>query len=490
MDSPASRNWIRWALVLGIVLRLARPEVHSFWIDEGATLIVAQSRDMLAALHQDSHPPLSFLIWRGWGTVFGWSDLALRILPALVSCASLLLFVPLARAWLGRERAVWAVALYAASPLLVWLAHEVRMYAFVEFATLATLVVAQAAWSSPRVWRWLALAACVAVATGVHYYGSFAGLIVIAQALVRARRGALARRTLLATIAACALGVLVWTPWFLTVLHAQYANDWPRIAHFDWRDIAEAPARLLAVDLIVLVEHGIAWIGWILGALCALGLVLWCVHVLVTRRSDRDGGATLDSGLETTCAPGEVLCAALVPIAASLALTVIVDGGSQPRYWIPAAPGMIACIAAGLVSVRPSWLGRAACAALLGCALILCALQLSENRREDYRDACREIVDRWRSGDHLLVVCCVPKPYVLATVDHYLRDRPDILASVVDTDRYLSGAERLPSGSRLHVLWREATICWQPFDELRRTHTFVEEAEPRFRIHRLLAAVP
>jgi hypothetical protein len=57
-------------VVAGFVLRLARPEVHSFWIDEGLTLRIAQARDMIAALRDDSHPPLSFMVWRAWGAVF------------------------------------------------------------------------------------------------------------------------------------------------------------------------------------------------------------------------------------------------------------------------------------------------------------------------------------------------------------------------------------------------------------------------------------
>jgi hypothetical protein len=186
----------------------------------------------------------------------------------------------------------------------------------------------------------------------------------------------------------------------------------------------------------------------------------------------------------------EALCAAVVPVVASLILAASVRGGFQPRYLLTAVPGTIACIACGLSSLRPPWLARASGGILLACALALSVLQLAENRREDYRSACREIEERWQPGDRLLVICCVPKPYVLATVDHYLRERPDILESALDADAYLAGREPLPAGTRIHVIWREATICWQPFDDLRRTHRFVEESPPRFRIHRILAVAP
>ena len=473
----------------GCVLRLARPEVHSFWIDEGSTVLLARSADLVAAMRADSHPPLSFLAFRAWGTVFGWSDLALRLLPALASCVSLALFVPLAHAWLGRRRAPWAVALYAFSPLLVWLAHEVRMYALVELATLLVLHAARGAWRRPSIARHVLLAACTALATGLHYYGAFAGLIVIAQALVRRRDAALRWSDAGATAAACALGVAAWAPWLVTILPDQLANDWPRIAHFGWRDVAETPARLVAVDFVALHEHGVAWIGWAVAGLCTLGVCAW-IAVALFGRAATSRAAGAGEAREDPLAPREALCAALVPIAAALVLAACAQGGFQPRYLVTAVPGMIACAAGGLASLRPRLLARAAGGLLLCGALSMCVLQLAQNRREDYRSACREIAARWQPGDRLLVVCCVPRPYVMATVEHYLRDRPAVLGSALDLERYLAGGEPVPSGTRIHVIWREATICWQPFDDLRRTHRFLEQAPPRFRIHRKLAEAP
>ncbi len=469
-----SRDAVRIALIVGVLLRLVRPEVHSFWFDEGATLLAAQAPDLLAFLRHDSHPPLAFLLVRAWSAVFGQGDFALRLLPALAACLALLLFAPLARRWLGERRAPWAVALYAVSPLLVWYAHEVRMYAFVELATLVVLHAALWLWRAPGQSRWIAVTAAVAVVTGLHYYGALAGLAVCAQAALRYAKRRLALLDVLVTAAACALGVGVWTPWLVTILPAQYANEWPRIALFGWREVAEMPVRLVAVDLIVLVEHGVPWIGWVLGALCSLGPVVWFLRTAV-----RFNQGALDA-----------LCVAFVPLLAALVLAWLVNGGFQPRYLTVAAPGMIACVAGGIATLPPAWLGRAAGSVLLAAALATTVLQLAGNRREDYRTACAEIVERWQSGDRLLVIACVPRPYVRATVEHYLRDRPDILGATIDAEAYLDGGDRPPSGTRLHVLWRSATICWEPFGRLRSTHVFEEESEARFRITRFLTRVP
>lgn len=466
--------WLAAALVVGCTLRLARPQVHSFWIDEGLTMLAAESSDLTAFLRWDSHPPLSFLLVRGWMALFGQSDLALRLLPAFVSCVSLVLFAKLALAWLGDRRAPIAVALYAAAPILVNFAHEVRMYAFVELATLVVLLAARAAWRAPSAARWILLGAATAWATGLHYYGSLAGLAVIAQALLRRAHDSLSGRALIATGAATALGVAVWTPWLVEMVPAQASNPWPRMVQTDARSLAELPLRLVATDLIALVEHGIPWVGWLLGAVCAAGLALALVRAV----------RVADDGLR------EALLACAVPIAAALILASVAGGAFHPRYLTPAIPGTIAAIAAGIALLRPTVVARAVAAAVVACALATSVLQLSENRREDYRSACAEIRERWQDGDRLLVLVCAPEVQRLATVSHYLRDRPDILGSSLDPDLYLSGRDRPAPGTRLHVLWREATICFEPYGKLRETHAFAETSPARFRIHRFLTSVP
>ncbi|MCY2960173.1 MAG: glycosyltransferase family 39 protein [Planctomycetota bacterium] len=467
-EDRTGRTWTFLAVGIGLVLRLVRPEVHSFWIDEGMTVRIARAADPFAMLCADSHPPLVFLLVRAWMRAFGEQDWILRLLPAFVSCAALGLFVPLARAWLGRKHAAWAIALYAVSPLLVWYAHEVRMYAFLECSTLLVLLAARRAWAAPSAARWIGLAFATAVATGFHYYGALAGLVVIAQA---AASGA---RSTVRTGIASTVGVLAWTPWLVMVLPIQRSGSWPVIVQASPRDLAELPARLLAVDFAVLVDHGVPAIGWVLGGLCLAAFIAGCLRALA-RRAPREIDAAL---------------AALIPISAAGLLACCARGGFQPRYLTPAIPGAIACIAAGLVAWTPALPGRAACAVLLLCATTMTGLQLSENRREDYRTATAEIRERWRPGDRLLLLVCVPESQIPSTVDHYLRDRPDILASQLDPRAYMDGVDRPPSGTRIHVLWREATICLEPMHRLETSHAILERSAARFRIHRLLTAVP
>jgi 4-amino-4-deoxy-L-arabinose transferase-like glycosyltransferase len=480
-DSRGGRSAWRWtwlAIAAGLALRLARPGVHSLWIDEGMTVRIAEAADPWSFFAHDSHPPLSFLLVRAWMSVAGSSDVALRLLPALVACASVLLFASLARAWLPRERAAWAAWIHAASPLLVWYAHEVRMYACVEFAALLVLHAARRAWARPGPARFGLLALATAGATGLHYYGALAGLIVVVQACVA--RG----RAPLATLLAAGAGVAAWIPWLVAFLPDQTAGAWPLIVQASARDLLELPARLVACDLAVLVERGVPFVGWTIGALSLVGFSIGALRALRPARSTaRDDRARRDGARDAALA-------ALVPIAAAWLLVHLARGGFQPRYLTPAIPGVIACIAAGLLALPPRALGRAAAAALIVALGTTSVLQLAANRREDYRAAAAEIAARWRAGDRLLLLVCVPEIHQPAALEHYLRDRPEILAARLDAARYLDGLDRPPAGTRLHVVWREATICWEPLHRFETSHAIEERSPARFRIHRLLAAVP
>jgi mannosyltransferase len=469
----ASRRIVWLALGAGVALRLARPEVHSFWIDEGMTVAVALDPDPLRYAEVASHPPLSFLLVRAWAAVFGTSDFALRLLPAIASCAALFLFAPLARAWIGARRGAWAVLLAAVSPLLVWYAHEVRMYAFVELATLLVLWAARNAWRRPTPLRLAALACATAFATRLHYYGSLAWLAVLVQAIGARERPWF--RTALATTA----GVAVWIPWLVLVLPAQTSGVWPVIVQASWRDLPELPARLLACDLVVLSEHGIDFVGWTIGGLALLGAVVGVVRAFV-----------LPTAAERGMGPRYAALALLVPVAGAWILAHVAGGGFQPRYLTPSIPCVAACVTAGLLALPPRSVGRVAVLVLTLALAATTVLQLAGNRREDYRSAAREIAECWQEGDRLLLLVCVPAAHQGAALEHHLRDRPDILASRLDAEAYLEGSHRPPSGTRLHVVWREATLCWEPMQRFETTHSIVERSPARFRIQRPLSAVP
>ncbi len=127
---------------LGLILRiyhfLCMPSV---WHDEAALLVNVlrlDFRQMLGPLLiHEAAPPLFLMIERAVMLVFGDSIVALRMVPFLAGCASVVLVALLAKRLLAPHAAMWAVALFAVSDRLLWHAVEAKPYSVDVFVAVA-----------------------------------------------------------------------------------------------------------------------------------------------------------------------------------------------------------------------------------------------------------------------------------------------------------------------------------------------------------------
>ena len=134
-------------LLLATALRFYRLDAQSFWNDEGNSARVSE-RSLALILEgtaSDIHPPLYYLLLRGWRELLGDSEFGLRSLSAFAGVAVVALVVDLGRvAYPGRGRptALLAGLLAALSPALIYYSQEARMYALLAlWAALSTLLL-------------------------------------------------------------------------------------------------------------------------------------------------------------------------------------------------------------------------------------------------------------------------------------------------------------------------------------------------------------
>lgn len=450
-------------VVVGCLLRLTGLEVHSFWYDEGITMHVALAPDVIEALRGDRHPPVSFWAFRAWARLGGESDGWLRLLPALLSCASLALFAGLARGLLDRRAATAAIALFALSPFHVWHGQEVRMYAFVECATLLALV---GALGRQPVGSSLACLAGTALAVGSHYMGVLVVPAGIALITWRNWSAGIARRLMVPQVAALILGALVWVPWWVAVLPDQLATDWGNQLRASLRDLAELPIRLLLVELDVL-SPSFDFVTYLSSAaiLIALGVGAW-------------------AGLREPRGPNaSAAILFIVPVLAALALAAVLPPNFTPKYLITASPGLALLVGSGAVAIRWRWLSWTVLgAALLGCsALVL--LHRQGNHREDFRSACEEVVRTWRAGDRILVITGTPTGHSESTVRHYLKFDPAMESALTAWEPWQGAG---PTPHRTHVIYRSAKYAEDRMQHVRDTTRVLEESPERFRVRWLL----
>ncbi|MBK8984531.1 MAG: hypothetical protein IPM39_00380 [Chloroflexi bacterium] len=136
-------------LWLATWLRFHHLGAQSFWNDEGnsARLSERTIQLILEGTASDIHPPLYYLLLRGWRELLGDTEFALRALSAFAG----LLVVPLALAGnrqlsiVNRQSPMWLLVgllvglITAVSPPLIYYSQEARMYALLGLlAALAT----------------------------------------------------------------------------------------------------------------------------------------------------------------------------------------------------------------------------------------------------------------------------------------------------------------------------------------------------------------
>ena len=145
MKTPRLIALAAWGLVaLGIVLRLRQYLANrSLWLDEAMLALNIIHKDvwgLFGKLDYEQGAPLGFLLLEKLAaTLLGDGERALRLLPFLVGCASLVLFYLLARQILRSPGLFTALALFALSPTLIYYSSEVKQYSLDAFFTVLLL---------------------------------------------------------------------------------------------------------------------------------------------------------------------------------------------------------------------------------------------------------------------------------------------------------------------------------------------------------------
>jgi hypothetical protein len=178
--------WTGAFVLLGLGLRAYHfLRIPSLWHDEAALVLNVISKDFAELLGPlfcfEAAPPLFLWIERAVRLALGDGLLALRLVPFLASCASLLLLVPIARRLLEPRAVPWAILLFACSDRLLWHACEAKPYALDVLG--ATLVLAVHVWTEngPLLRRLLLYTLLAPLLIFVSYPGCFlCGGILIA----------------------------------------------------------------------------------------------------------------------------------------------------------------------------------------------------------------------------------------------------------------------------------------------------------------------
>lgn len=259
-------------IVIALVLRLLNLGGKSLWLDEAYNLAAVSSsieaswpRAVWPPVFETHHPPLYYLLLRGW-VPFGYSELSLRLLPALFGTLSVPLLFALSKQLVNRETGVTAAALAAVSPLMIWYSQEARSYSFATFLGVCAMLAAVRLFQAPGAWRSAVFAAALTAALYTHYVSV---LLIPLQLmlLIGLMAGQAAPRSAARYwLAGAAIAGLAFSPWLITPAARQF---------FDAARTGSYPGRLAASMLGTTPEQVMRFtsIAALLGGLVALALV-------------------------------------------------------------------------------------------------------------------------------------------------------------------------------------------------------------------------
>jgi uncharacterized membrane protein len=206
-------NWIKLVsiLLLSWSLLIWQLGERSLWVDEFFFLRMIEGTlsDVITVSAADRHPPLYFIVLRGWVSVAGSSDFALRLFSAVSGMVGLALMAPLARRLVSRRAVVPGVFALGVAPAFIEFSRMARYYSLLLSLGLLSTCLLLRALSRCRWQDWMAYALVSLAVVYTFYPGVILvgvhGMIVF----LHAHRRVLIGRWLVAAFL-MGLGFLPW----------------------------------------------------------------------------------------------------------------------------------------------------------------------------------------------------------------------------------------------------------------------------------------
>ena len=199
---------------VGLAVRFLWLNHEPIWRDEAFTAVVEQRglAGMLDAIHNDSAPPLSYLLTHLSLSVLGQTPTALRLTSAIAGTLIVPVGAALGRRCAGDRGGLWAAAIFALVPALVMSGRDARMYAMATTLVAASTLALWRAAERGSVLRWT----IYGVAMLLGLYTQYFVILAIPAQLVALRFALQAPWRTVATAAGVSgLALAALVPWLV-----------------------------------------------------------------------------------------------------------------------------------------------------------------------------------------------------------------------------------------------------------------------------------
>jgi mannosyltransferase len=346
--------WIVAGLTaLAALLRFATLGVQSYHHDEVVTAGRILPGSFGLAMHgvwvSESTPPVFYAIAWVWTQLVGTGEFGLRSVSALAGVLTVPVAYLIGKELRGRRAGLWAAALVAVNPMMLWYSQEARAYALVAlFGALSALYWLRAERTGARrdliwwgVWSGLAI--------GTHYFVAFP---ILAEAVMLLRRRGLRTSLVgMAILAGCAIAVAPVAIHQMSLGHADWIGNFS-LGHRLWETAATFVVGETG-DIIARPER--PWLAFV-----PLALTLAALALLLRRGARRE---------RRSAARPLLLVAAGIGIPVALALLEASKDFVLARNLIPALVPLLAAVGIAIASPASRRLGTAVGALLVAYSL-------------------------------------------------------------------------------------------------------------------------
>jgi 4-amino-4-deoxy-L-arabinose transferase-like glycosyltransferase len=387
----ARNRFPAWMIILlAFGLRVWALAEHNVWWDEGFSANMARqpALEIIRWTAHDVHPPLYYLLLRGWWSLVGDGEFLLRFPSALAGTLVVATGYGLGRALGGRQSGTLVAVLLTFSRFVVIWSQEMRMY------TLAAVLACVALWAAVSLWRtgrwgaWIAYVLAVAAGLGTLYLNISVPLAANLAFLVAWAKSGRSRRQLLQWGSAQLAAALLYAPWLAYALPRM--PTWTSAEPFTPRFFLQLYGTMLAVGVPLDLSRYMPMTAAVFVVLVA-GLV---VLGRMQRRPDQSAGMVM-------LLLGLIFPAAVV-YAVSLPIHLYHAPRLAPRYLMPLAVCFYGLLGWGLSAIlsKRRWTGGVL---LLGVVAIaaygLAPVYRHRARRDDYASLADTLAAHRQPGD-------------------------------------------------------------------------------------------
>ena len=260
-------------LIVGLGLLTWELGAKSFWCDELFTvrMIDYSPEKIVAEVAKDLHPPLYFLLMRGWSEVMGTGERALRLPSVLFALSGLWFTWQLGMKTVGRKATHAGLIALACSPLFIEFSRMARYYSLtLALGVLATLMFVNAVRGN-RLLDWAGYSIASTLLLYTFYLG---GTLILAHGLFLVLNREATRKQRAGWLVSTFIIALAFAGWLPVVMSGQVGRaSWHR---------ADFAASLSGLALSLSYPWFAFSVGetifpWFPTAILAAGAMLWLI---------------------------------------------------------------------------------------------------------------------------------------------------------------------------------------------------------------------